>query len=54
MYKYVYIYTSYGHRSKTLLFKFSLRVCRELWGSLKPASRKFRARPAQGFVQGKL
>ena len=42
----------YGDRSKTLRFKFSLRVCGELWSGLKPASRKFRARPAQGFAQG--
>ena len=57
IYVYLYLYTqtfTYGDRSKTLLFKFCLRVCGELWGSLKPASRKFRARPAQGFVQGKL
>ena len=33
-------------------FKFSSWVCGELWVSLKPASRKFRARPAQGFAQG--
>ena len=49
----IYIYM-YGDRSKTILFKFSLRVGGDLWGSLKPASHKFRARPAQGFAQGKL
>jgi hypothetical protein len=48
------MYMAYGDRSKTHQFKFSLRVCGELWGSLKPASRKFRARPAQVFAQGKL
>ena len=52
---YLYIYISiYGRRSKTFLLKFSKRVCGELLGSLKPASRKFRARPAQGVAQGKL
>ena len=45
---------TYEVRSKTILFKFKLRVCGALWGSLKPASRKFCARPAQGFAQGKL
>ena len=40
--------------SKILFLKGSRRVCWELLGSVKPASRKFWARPAKGFAQEKF
>ena len=43
-----------GDRSRNFLFKFNLRICEKIWGSLEPASCKFRARLAQSFAQRKL